>query len=301
MLALPGALLADVGGENRDRHQHAGAGVADGGAGPARRAVFLAGDRHGAAGRLRDHVEGEVLLERAAFAEALHLAIDDRRVDRLDHVVAEPEALDRAGREILDHHVGLAREALDEIEAARVLEIHRGRALVGIILQEVERILVGGGAADVAAGIAGAGIFDLDHVGAHPGERLGARRPRFELGQVENLHSGKAILSAHGALPFWRAHHTPAPGGASRWLRSPDGARSAKSGDRRLRIPLRSMRPTRVVARMERSEIRDKLREWWAAGVISSPVALSSLRLRSPTGVRRRLLIMPSRFARRFV
>src|SRR5262249_40271690 len=97
---------------------------------------------------------------------------------------------------------GLARQALDQVEAARVLEIDRGRALVGIILQEIKRVLVGSGAPDMAAGVAGAGGFDLDHVGAHPGERLGARRPGFELGQVENLHSGKAIFSAHGALPL---------------------------------------------------------------------------------------------------
>src|SRR5262249_51423824 len=137
---------------------------------------------------------------------------------RLDYVVAEPEPFDRAGGEILDHHVGLAREPLDEVEAARVLEIDRRRALVRVVLEEIKRVLVGGSAADMAAGIAGAGVFDLDHVGAHPGERLGAGRPGFELGQVENLHSGKAILSAHGACSRWlRPDITPAPARASRW------------------------------------------------------------------------------------
>ena len=41
------------------------------------RAVGLAADAHHAADRLRDHVEGEIVLERAALAEALDLGIDD--------------------------------------------------------------------------------------------------------------------------------------------------------------------------------------------------------------------------------
>ena len=77
-------------------------------AGPDRRPVGLAGDAHRAAAGLRDHVEGEVLLVRAALAEALDLGIDDAGVDRADHVIAEPEALDRAGRHVLDHDIGAA-------------------------------------------------------------------------------------------------------------------------------------------------------------------------------------------------
>jgi hypothetical protein len=33
------------------------------------------------AARLRDHVEREVVLVRAAFAEAFHLPVDDARID----------------------------------------------------------------------------------------------------------------------------------------------------------------------------------------------------------------------------
>src|SRR5947207_10403498 len=66
--------------QNRDRHQHAGAGVTDRDARPGRRAVLVAGDAEGAAARLSDHVEGEVVLERAAFADALQLGVDDARI-----------------------------------------------------------------------------------------------------------------------------------------------------------------------------------------------------------------------------
>ena len=67
-----------------------------------RRAVFFAGDAHQSAGGLRDHVESEILLERAACAETLHLAVDDRGIDRPDDVGAEAQPLDRARGEVLE-------------------------------------------------------------------------------------------------------------------------------------------------------------------------------------------------------
>ena len=66
---------------------------------------------------LRDHVEGERFLVRAALAEPLDLAIDDAGVDLLQHVVAEAEPLDRAGGEVLGEHVGLLDQLLDELDA----------------------------------------------------------------------------------------------------------------------------------------------------------------------------------------
>ncbi len=111
------------------------------GAGLQRPAVALAGDAHRPAAGLRDHVEREVVLERPAFAEALHLRVDDARVDRAHHVGAEPQPLDRAGGEVLDEHVGLAGEFLDQIEAALVLQVDGDGFLVGVELQEIMRVL----------------------------------------------------------------------------------------------------------------------------------------------------------------
>src|SRR4030095_8937990 len=73
--------------ENADRHQHAGAGVAKAGARLDRRAVAIAGAAGRPAGGLRDHVEGEALLVRAAGAETLDLAVDDAGVELLDLVI----------------------------------------------------------------------------------------------------------------------------------------------------------------------------------------------------------------------
>ena len=105
-LALAGTAAPVERRQDADRQQHAGAGVAERRAGLERRPVALAGNAHDAAGRLRDHVEGEVVLVGAAGAEALDLRVDDARVDGAHHVVAEPQPLDRAGREILDHDIG---------------------------------------------------------------------------------------------------------------------------------------------------------------------------------------------------
>jgi hypothetical protein len=95
--------------QDRDREQHAGAGVAEGRARLAGAPRALAGDAHHAAGGLRDHVEGQVVLVRAALAEALDLGVDQARVERVQHLPAETQTLDRARRHVLDEDVGRAR------------------------------------------------------------------------------------------------------------------------------------------------------------------------------------------------
>src|SRR5262249_12481100 len=110
--------------------------------------VLLAGDRHQPAARLRNHIKGEVLLERAAGAETLDLAVDDRWIDHLDRLVTEAEALYRTRSEVLDHYVAAFGGSLDELEPARVLQIDRGRTLVRVVLQKVEGVGIRRGAAE---------------------------------------------------------------------------------------------------------------------------------------------------------
>src|SRR5207245_6366500 len=63
--------------ENADRHQHAGAGVAERGAGFDRWPIAIAGYADRPAGGLRDHVEGEAVLVWAPGAAAPDLASDE--------------------------------------------------------------------------------------------------------------------------------------------------------------------------------------------------------------------------------
>ncbi len=203
--ALAGRLLLVERAEDADRHQHAGAGVADRAAGLDRRRpgspVTLIVPPAG----LRDHVEGERFLVRAAFAEALDLAIDDAGVDLLQHVIAEAEPLDRAGGEVLGEHVGLLDQLLDELDALRGLEVDRRRLLVGVEDLEIERIgVVRVGCGDAPAGVAALRVLDLDDLGPEPGQRLGAGRPRLELGQIDNPNAFQAVkrreISTHPSI-----------------------------------------------------------------------------------------------------
>src|SRR6267154_5046211 len=179
--------------ENADRHQHAGAGVAEAWAGLHRRAVTVAGDAGRAAGGLRDHVEGEVFLVGAAGAEALHLAIDDPGLELLDLVIAEAQPLDRARRHVLDRDIGLLQQLANDFEAARRFQIQRQRLLVGVELVEVPRVVVGLARLQAAARIAAARVLDLDHLGAEPGQAFGAGRPCLELGEIHHPDAFETI------------------------------------------------------------------------------------------------------------
>src|SRR4029453_13441962 len=112
-----------------------------------------------------DHVEGEAVLVRAAGAKALDLAIDDAGVDLLDRVIAEPEALDRAGRHVFDRDIGLFQQGAYDLQTARRFEVQRQRLLVGVELVEIPGVVVGLAGAQAAARIAGRGVFYF----AHPG------------------------------------------------------------------------------------------------------------------------------------
>src|SRR5712671_2972347 len=105
-LALAGELALIECRKDADRSVEAGAGVTDRRTRLDRAAVGLAGDRHGAPGRLRNHVKGEVILVGAVVAEALDRDIDDPGVDFADDVVAKAEPFDDAGGEILGKDIG---------------------------------------------------------------------------------------------------------------------------------------------------------------------------------------------------
>jgi hypothetical protein len=115
---LAGARTIEQRADDAECHQHAGAGVADRRAGLNRPAVALAGDAHRPANSLCDRVERQALLVRAAVAEALDLGTDDARIDRADDIVAEPEPLDSAGREVLGEDIGLLHHLLDQRQTA---------------------------------------------------------------------------------------------------------------------------------------------------------------------------------------
>ena len=179
--------------QNADGEQHTGTGIAERHAGFERRPVALAGNAHDAAGRLRDHVEGEVVLVGSAGAKALHLRVDDARVDGAHHFVAEPQPLNGARREILHHDIGALRHVLDELEPALGFQIDGDGFLVGVEQQEIPGVLALAGrpVRQEATRFAALRVFYLDDLGTEPGKRLGAGRASLELGQVQNTNASK--------------------------------------------------------------------------------------------------------------
>ena len=185
-LAAARPLPLEQRGDDAEREVEAGAAVADLGAGDHRHVVAEAGGRRRAAGALRDVLVDLALLV-GAGAEALDRGHDHARIQRLHPLPAEAEPVDRARRQVLDHHVAGLHQPLQHLLAGRVLAVELDRALVVVEHGEVEA--VGARLVDQLAArrIAGAGPFHLDHVRPEPGEQLGAGRPRLDVGEVEDL------------------------------------------------------------------------------------------------------------------
>ncbi len=133
------------------------------------------------------------MLEWAAFAEALHLGVDDAGVQFAHHVIAEPEPLDRAGGKILHADVGLAEHVLHQGKPARRFQVERDGLLVRVEHVEVIRIIVRLSRPQPAPRIAHLRVFDLHHFRTKPGERLGAGGTCFELREVHDADSREKI------------------------------------------------------------------------------------------------------------
>ena len=105
----------------------------------------------------------------------------------MDALPGEPHAIERAGREVLDQHVAGLHQPLEHGHALLALGVERDRALVVVEHGEIEAV----GARHVlqlaARDVALAGPLDLDHVGAEPGQQLGAGRARLDVREVEDL------------------------------------------------------------------------------------------------------------------
>jgi hypothetical protein len=122
-------------------------------------------------------------------AEALHRRDDHARVGLVDVLPGQAHAIERAGREILDQHIAVLDQAIEDFLALGVLGVDRDRTLVAVQHREVERVLALHVAELGAGDVADARTFDLDAVGAHVGEKLRAGRSRLHVREVEDLHA----------------------------------------------------------------------------------------------------------------
>ena len=225
LLAAAGAVALIKRRHDAEREMQAGAAVADLRAGDQRRTFAETGGRSRAARAL-----GDVLIDLAvlvgAGAEALDRGDDHARVVLVDVVPGQAHAVERAGGEVLDQHVAGLDQPVEDIHALGMLGIDGDRPLAAVEHGEIEAVGIGHVAQLAARDIAGARTLDLDHVGAHIGEQLGAGRSRLHVGEVENA---KTVERAAGLAV-----------GPGTGLRQPVAVRLLGGGLHRLALPASS-------------------------------------------------------------
>ncbi len=173
---------------------HAGTGIADIGAVHHRRAARLAGDAHRAGGRLRYRLETFEPAVRAIGAETLDRSVDRPRVERLHGLPAETQPFHDARAEVLRDDVGVLDQSAGDLLALLGPQIDHGAALVAVEQQEEEAVEVRvvhipQPARPVAVGRA----LDLDHIGAEPGEHLGARGTGLVVREVDHANTLESL------------------------------------------------------------------------------------------------------------
>ena len=177
-----------VGGGHRAREEERGVEP-----GPVRLAPGVGGHGQCASHRVEQHVVGLEVAVRAVLPEVGDRDERGGRVDLGELLLAQPEAGERAGAEVLDDGVGPRGEAAQDALPTFGLEVEREAALPGVEVEEEPaalgmRLVVGEGAG-APRGVAAVGPLDLDHVGAVVAEQLGAVRAGDPLREVEDAQT----------------------------------------------------------------------------------------------------------------
>ena len=194
-----------------------GQAVADGDAGPGRRAVGLAGDIAQAAHGLADESVAGPLRIGAGLAEARHPGHDQPGVAGSQGVIAHAPLFQGTGAEVLDEDVRLVDEGQGQLPAFRLAQVEGHRALVAPDHGPPGRQALGQGPAPLAHGIALARVLDLDHVRAEVAKDLPAEGPGDEGSHFDDPEVGQGAFHGgirHVALRFRAADldHVPISG-----------------------------------------------------------------------------------------
>src|SRR5207245_6491361 len=210
-LALAGAAALYESREDGDREVHPGPTVADVGAVEQRRPVGLAGHAHRAGGRLGHGLEALVGAVWAVGAEALDRGIHRARVQHFYRLVAQPEPLHHPGAEVFGDDIGLPDQAARDVLTLDSLQIDDDAALVAV--EQQREIAVGRivrRRPQPPRPVAVRGPLNLDHIGAEPGQHLGAGRPGLVVGEVDDADAFERL--AHLLSPDCAVSFTlPAP------------------------------------------------------------------------------------------
>lgn len=154
-------------------------------------AVVPAGGGGGAAGALSHRLKGLHVLEAAALVEALQRGHDALGVDLVHLFPAKAQLLHVAGADVLDKDVSVFQKGGQHLSAFGVFHVQGKRFLVGVELQEVQRVAAVHVVHLTAGGIAAVYFLQLDNFCAHPGQHLSAGGAGLHLGPVNYLNTGQ--------------------------------------------------------------------------------------------------------------
>ena len=201
-----GDAVAAAGGDGGHRGPccgEPGARIADGDAGLRRVAAVVAVGRvepgEGAAGGPVRHVLGVgAVLAEPAERHHDHVGVDGPQV--VDPVAQRRH---RAGREVVDHHVGAGHQATDDLAGGLAAQVERQAALVGVVdLEQAvgvgRRLDVGRVERQPAEQAEVLGRLQADDVGAEVGEQLGAVGAGPDPGEVADADALEGALRCAG-------------------------------------------------------------------------------------------------------
>lgn len=131
----------------------------------------------------------------AGLAVAERADIDDGGIDRGQRLVVEAEPRHRLRAHIVDQRVGALGQSQQRVAPLRLFEIEHDAALAAIGIEKHSAHAGRAAGTDLPNDVA-LGAFDLDDIGAHVRQHLGAVGAHQHRGQVENGEAGKR---SHGA------------------------------------------------------------------------------------------------------
>jgi hypothetical protein len=202
VLAEAGPVAVLEGGEDPVSGEEPGGQIGERHAGLGQGSVLLAGDADDPAHALGDQVVATAMAVGAGRAEAAHRAVDQSGVHRGQGLVADAQALGHPRPVVLDEDVGRPGQALDQLDARRLLEVDGQALLVAVDRHEARAVAVPSDRALPARRLALAGRLELDDLGPEIGEVHGAEGRGHGLGEVDDAEAGQGL---HATAPVARS------------------------------------------------------------------------------------------------
>ncbi len=166
--------------------------VDDGNGVPQAFAVGLAVDAHHARLGLQHRIVARPVRQRPGLTVGRDREVDQLRIFRREARIVEAVLLQHAGPEVLDHALGIGQQLVHDRLAIGLGEVERDALLAPVVGHEEVAFAVGATGARTGAlarVVAAIGILDLDHLGAHVREHLGAHGTRDHAGEIDDANA----------------------------------------------------------------------------------------------------------------